>query len=200
MADNYIHSLPESIAMNRRHALTAISGIALATSGLAITTRESNAMDVEIDGLDVPDKSRDVSNPVSAVQLQVDGQYQYETSVSPTRLVLRLEVRPTGGEWSQLDSILKQDGLTTSESADYTLQGNVVNHPEISASEFTPAERGESQTVDVDVRVRMSMSNEGEKLGGQQVKDTVSITVARTPASVELSVGGTGSVGITTTS
>lgn len=200
MADYYVNSRHVFCAMKRRTILTALSGITLGATGLAFTTRESEAMQVDINGLNVGDTDRDVANPVAAVQLSVDGSYQYETSVTPTRLVLRLEVKPPSGGWSQIDAFAIRNNLPESKTDNYTLEGNILKHPAFDASAFTPANRGESKQVDITARVRMSVSNEGKNLGEKRATDSASIVVTKTAASVEMSLGGDGSVGITTTS
>lgn len=194
-----VYPLYKNAMQTRRKTLASIGSVALGTTALAtLTSEKSEAMAVSMDGLDVPDTDKGVTNDVAGVVLRVDGSYEYSTSVEPTRLVLRLEARPSGGSWSQIDALAVRSNLTPSESSDYQLQGNLVKHPELSATDFTPSSRGESKRVQVDVRVRMSVSNKGQKLGETQAEDSATITVSKTTAQVELGVSGDGSVGITT--
>lgn len=178
--------------------MEAVSGIALGATGLTLTSEDSQAMALQIDGLNVADSNREISNTVTAVQLGVDGQYEYSTSAEVTRVVFRLEVRPINGEWSQLDAFALRDNLSSEQSDTYSLSGNLVQHHQIDASEFNPSSKGESKTVSVEVRVKMSVSGSDGKIGEEVVDDSASITVSKTGVSLSSSLSGSGSVGLTT--
>lgn len=184
--------------MQRRQLLAAASGIALGSTALAVTSRDSKAMNVEIDGLNVADTNREVNNPVAAVQLGVDGTYQFDANVQPTRVVFRLEARPLNGSWSQLDAIALRNNLSKEQSDTYSLSGDLLEHHEISPGALNPQDPGESKTLQVEVRVKFSVSAKTGKLGEEVVRDSASITVSKSGGRVDLSLSASGSVGVTT--
>lgn len=183
----------------RRQALSLASGIVLGGTGISLLSQESEAMDVGIDGLGVADTNREAANPVAAVQLSVSGEYSYETSVDPSRVVLRLEVEHSG-EWAQVDALAVRENLPRSQRSEYSLSGNILKHRKLTPSDFTPSNRGESKSIDVGVRVKMSVSSVDGKIGEEVVRDSASIRVTKTAAEVSMQVGGSGEVGITTES
>jgi len=182
----------------RRQTLTALGSTALGTLALSATTEESEATRLEIDSLSIPEQSNDVSKKVKAVQLSVNARYQYETTVTPTRAVLRLEAQAMNKqEWSQLDATALSD-LSQSKSDTVALSGDLVSLPGVSVGAFNPSERGQTKDVSVDVRLSLSVQKDGEILGEQTATDSVTVRVTKTGVAVDMSLGGTGGVSLTT--
>jgi len=184
--------------MRRRKALTAIGGIALTGSGLAVLATDNSQADVGMGDLRIPDTSRSVANPVSAVQLSVSADYEWSTSVTPTRAVLRLEVSARGST-SQIDATTPTP-LKPEVSGDHTLSGNLVgDHPAITQADVSPR-GGEPARVELTAQVTLAVYNEGEKLGESRVSDDAVLEVSEGKAAIDLSVSGEGSIGVTTSS
>jgi len=180
----------------RRDVVTGIGGIAIATIGLNTLSDTSQATQIEVKDLSIPDKQADVSSPVTSVRLSVSGEYSVDSEVVPTRVILRLEAkRSTNTEWTQLDagepgSLAKE----FSESFDY--QGNLLDCPEITAPGLSPADVGDTKAIAVDVRLKLIVKHDGKILQERAITESIQIQTEKTLSNVTIGMDASGNISV----
>lgn len=181
--------------MERRDFGKVVGVGALGVSTFSST--ESEASELTIDGLKIPTQQKDVSGPITAVNLSVNGSYKYKTSVTPDRVTLRLEAS-IQNDYAQLDAI-SLSNLAPEKSGEYNLKGNMAGRvPGFGHATLQPDKVGDTKRLEVQARVSLSVRDKGRKLEHKTVKDTFIIEVTKTTASVDITLSGSGSVEIIT--
>jgi len=170
---------------------TLITGGAVATT----LTNDANAqLSTEINGLELPDASIETNTPVESITLSVDASYQYDTSIVPDRLQLRLEAKTTD-EWQQIDAVnATVDG--SSHSSSTTLNGSLSSLSGLET--IVPSERGTTNTESIEVRLTLTARYDGREIGTANASETVEIQATREDITIGMSVGGSGSLEVTT--
>jgi plastocyanin domain-containing protein len=130
---------------------------------------------------------------VSGLYLKVSGSWSYETSVSPDRIVLRLEAKQPSGEFTQIAATDYSNGLTESHSETFNLTGNLLD-TNLTATEFSLDSTGDSVSRDIDVRLTLEVSHDGDTIDTHTVEDSATITVTKEQATVESSIDADGTI------
>jgi len=185
--------------MHRRTAVIGLGSIATTALGINTLTQDTKALDVSVDSFTVPDKSFDTTTDVSGVEVSIDGKYEYNTSVTPTKVVLRLYVLKNGEE-TQVAARDWTTDLDSTQTETYTFDNaDLLTHPDLSASDFTPGEDvGDSVSQSFTVKVELSVFNDGNQIGTVEATDTNTMTVTRKGATVEGSIGGEATTNVIT--
>lgn len=179
-----------------RRCVLALSGT-IATGGIALySLSDRSKAQVQIDGLNVSDAQKEVSNPVNSVRVDVDTQYSYDAEVVPTKVVLRLE-GTTQSESTQLDAI-EPDSLSQSQEGSPTLNGNLLDLPGLTAPDLSPQEVGESVTETVTLRLKLTIRHDGRVIKTATETDDALIEITKTKPGATISLGGTGEITIQT--
>jgi hypothetical protein len=175
-----------------RRQLLASAG-AFISGGIAVgfATQESSAqLDTSIQGLSVPDKSIKTNTGIKRLRLKVDANYSYDTTVTPDRLVLRLEAK-TRDKWTQIDAV----GATI-EGNSYTntipLAGSLTVLDGLDS--MLPDTVGKSNTESIDLRLVLTARHNGKQIGKTKTTDTVELTATKSSASIDLGLGGSGTI------
>jgi hypothetical protein len=181
--------------ITRRKVIASAGTLVAGGTALAIATQETDAqLSTDFNGLEIPDRDIESSTPIETLDLSVDASYQYETSIVPDRLQLRLQAK-TGSEWRQIDAInATVDG--TSYSSSTTLEGSLLTLDGLET--IVPSERGATNTESIEVRLTLTARYDGREIGKANASETVEIQATREDITIGLSVGGSGSVGVTT--
>jgi hypothetical protein len=175
-----------------RRQYLAAGATALTTSGIAsVALTDTARAEVSMDSLDVASTQRTLDSPPESVTLEVTGNYQLQgTTPDQSRIVLQLQ---HGGTTREPDEILHYSEDIMSGS--YTLQADVLSHPEISAEGLMPAEVNQAKATEIEVRVVLLAVTGGEIQSEAAVEDTATLSITKDGVTLELS--GTGGLTIT---
>jgi hypothetical protein len=178
--------------LTRRQYLATVTGTSIAAGGLAtIALTDTAQAEVSMDSLDVASTQRTLDSPPQSVTLEVTGNYQLQgTTPDQSRIVLQLQ---HGGTTREPDEILHYSEDIMSGS--YTLQADVLSHPEISAEGLMPAEVNQAKATEIEVRVVLLAVTGGEIQSEAAVEDTATLSITKDGVTLELS--GTGGLTIT---
>lgn len=181
--------------LTKRKLLASAGTLIAGGSAVALSTQEAQGqLDTSINGLNIADESIESSTPVETLALSVDASYHYETSIVPDRLQLRLQAK-TDNEWVQIDAVNATiDGQSHSTST--TLEGSLNSLSGLET--IVPSERGATNTESIEVRLTLTARYDGREIGKANASETVEIQATREDITIGLSVGGSGSVGVTT--
>jgi len=181
----------------RRDILIAAGGIASGAAGLSLISTNSNATQINIQELTIPDKKSQVANPVTSAQLAVSGEYQLDSEVLPTRVILRLEgKRATERDYKQLAAEEPSQPLEKEFTESFAFQANLLDLDRVTAPNLTPAETGESESMDLDIRLRLIVKNDGKIVKEVSVEESLRLTVQKTLGEVTLGLNATGNVSV----
>jgi len=177
------------------------SGLATVTAGglgFAISTDEASAdTNLNITEFNIPDKDKEIVDPVASALLNVSADYSISAEKQPTRIILRLEGKRSG-DYTQLTAT-ELSGLEMNMSGTKELEGNLLDLPNVEAVDLSPSTQGETKSIDVSVRLKMTVKRDGTTLSENSVEDEVSINVTKGTASATIELGGSGSVAISET-
>jgi len=177
------------------------SGLATVTAGgigFAISTDEASAdTNLNITEFNIPDKDKEIVDPVASARLTATAEYNIEAEKQPTRVILRLEGKRTG-DYTQL-AATELTGLENNMSGGKELQTNLLDLPGVQAVDLSPSEQGETKTMDLSIRLMLTVKRNGTTLSENSVEDTVTINVTKGTASASIELGGSGSVSISET-
>lgn len=196
---SYLYNPPAYVpsAMERRTFAKAIGGIAVSAAAIGAITQDSQAVRMEMETFSIPDEEVRTATPVNGVTLNVGLDWSYETSTTPTRVVLRL--RSTyATETHQLAATEIPGTLEPQQSGEHTFNANLLSHPRITAPALTPTEVGETSELTFDLSITMTVYGESGKLGSETISDTATISVYRKKASVEATLSATGTIDVST--
>lgn len=183
--------------MRRRTFAGVLGSVVAGTLGYATLTQDAEATTVSVDDYTVESADVETPTPVSGAQMDVSGSYNWQTSVVPTDVTLRLTVT-YATETQQLAAMRVPGELTPEDSGDFEMQANVLDHPQITAPALTPTEVGETKELTFDTALTMIVDGESGELGSQTVEETATISVTRKQASIETTLTATGDIRITT--
>ena len=179
----------------RRKVLISAGSVITGGTAIATLTNDANAqLSTSINGLSVPDKSIETSTAIETITLSVDASYSYDTSIVPDRLQLRLQAK-TGSEWVQIDAVNATiDGQSHSSSV--TLEGSLLSLNGLET--IVPTERGTTNTESIDVRLTLTARYDGSNIGTANASETVTIEATKEDIQIGMSIGGDGSISIST--
>jgi len=182
--------------LTRRRAV--IGGASLFASGtvaLVVGPKHTQAnASVTLGKLEIPDKSKKVNDPVSKVRIAVDGQYEYQADVAPDKIVVRLE-GTSRSEWTQLGAWDKRSPLKETGKGDFTINGNLLDLPGVTATGLSPSEPGKTKRKTVDLRLKMQVyDDKNGKLNTKTVSDTATIAVTKAEPGAKIELGGVGEI------
>lgn len=183
--------------MQRRDFAGILGGIVAGGVGVQALTGKSQAMAVQMTALDVADESVTTAQPVTGVSIRVNTAYSWTTTVTPTRVVLRLTAT-YAGESFQLGATEVPGQLTPEQSGEHEFQENLLDHPRINAPALTPQQTGETARLTFDVGVTMTVYGESGALGEKTITDTATIEITKQKASIETTLTADGSISVTT--
>lgn len=180
----------------RRIILAAAFAIGFgATIFLLGTPTASAGTTADLGGLEVDGVNKTVDGNVSDVTLNTSMNYEYDVP-DATQRVIKLKVGPNEGDLETIDYVVEQDP-SGSVSGSVSLSGSVLEHAELSASDVNPALASSEETEFV-VEVSMEVTRANGEVVTREVSDTVVVRL-RDGASLEASLGGSGSVTVETT-
>ena len=171
---------------------TVISGGLVAT---LFTTNSNAQTDVQLNGLSVQSAST-TADRIEDVLLSVDASYTYDAGVNPTRVILRLEAK-TNNSWMQIDAT-EPDTVSQSQSETIQLKGSLLKLESLDADKLVPTERGSTNSMSIDVRLTLEIQHDGDSIGTANSEDSTSINITREEIQIGMSVGGDGSIIIST--
>lgn len=178
-----------------RRQLIASAGVLLG-GGAVATLATDNAQaqtDTEINGLQVPDESVETDTPISTIALSVDASYQWESSVTPTRAILRLEATTTEN-YRQIDATTLP--LEQSNSGSTTLEGSLSNLSGL--DDLVPETKGAENTQDISIKITLELLHNGREIGRANAEETTTLKVSQSTVEVSASLGGSGNLEVTT--
>jgi len=181
----------------RRQVLIGMGSIATGASILAYGTDTSSA-EVTVGEFSVPDETFQTSTPVSGVRVDVNGSYQFKTSVVPTKVVLRLSVITNTAETQIAAKEVTADLAPEMSNSYQFTSANLLKSPDLNAVDFTPANVGDSKAQTFTIKVALEVRRNGKVLETVTAKDKTKLTVEKTKAGVDGSIGGTGETSIIT--
>jgi hypothetical protein len=183
--------------MHRRTFAGVLGSIAAGTVGYAAFTNTAEATTVNVDGYEIDDKEVQTPTPVNGATLDVSGSYQWQTSVTPTDVTLRLTVTYATEE-QQLAAMRVPGELTPEDSGEFDMTCSLLDHSEINAPALTPTEVGETKELTFDTALTMIVDGDSGELGRQTVTETATITVEKEQAGVKTSLSVQGTIDVTT--
>lgn len=183
--------------MRRRDFGKIAGGIVAGGLGVGALTRDTQAVAVGMNGLDVANAEKRTSRPVNGAHLTVNTAFSWKTTTTPTRAVLRLDVT-YAGETEQLAATKVPGQLAPQQSGEHTFHANLLDHSLINAPDLTPSAVGETATLTFDVGVTMSVSGESGELGSERIEDTARIEVSKQQATIETNLSGEGGITVST--
>jgi hypothetical protein len=181
--------------LTRRKALAGISSAVV--GGIALTTLPDDAQGTQIDvqEIEVPDATQEVSNPVTSAQLTVSGEYTVDSETLPDRVICRLEAkRATNEAFEQLEAAEPEQSLDKEFTEEFTFEGNLLDIPDVSAPELTPDDVGDMSEIEIDVRLRLVVKKGATVLNEVSVEDTATVTVEKTLGDVKIGLDATGNM------
>lgn len=181
--------------MRRRNVIIAIASSTATALGITTLSQPSKADELSVDELNIPDEDVDTSEPISKARLTVDGRYEFKTSVTPDRVTLRLDLK-YAGSWEQLEGKSIPGSLEPEMEDTYSIEGNLFDHSMIDPEDLSPQDAGDSKEIEFSVRIQLTVRDKGRDLKTLESQDTASVTVNKETATVEGSVGGSGSFDI----
>ena len=145
------------MAVSRRKYI--LGGATLAGGvGLLTLTSDRTKAQVSMDTLDVSGASKSMSQPPSSVTLTVGGKWQIDgPTPEQARCVLQVEHNSTNRD---MDEYIAMD---TPASGSYELAAQLLDHPEIAASDLLPNEAGQVRNTVIVVRVILLAISSGER-------------------------------------
>jgi len=179
----------------RREVLTGIAGIATGAVGLTILPDKSKATTIDVQSIEVPNTTQEISSPVTGAQLAVSGEYSVNAEVVPDRVILRLEgKRATNQNYQQLTA--EESGITPSKefTEPFDFKSNLLDLQGVNAPLLTPAEVGHSKQIDIDVRLRLQVKRGGRILKEVSVEETTTLTVEKTLGEVTIGLEASGNM------
>lgn len=180
--------------MRRR---TLIGSLATLTTGgvvLATQSESSTALSASTDGIHIPDKESKQADSVSSLKLTLNGTIAWDGTSKPTRGVVRLRVR-NDSQTTQLAAKSLSSPFSAAEQRDYSFSKvNLLSHPQIEASELTPAKVDNSKSIEITIILKIELYRNGTPLAETKLTDNATISVTKTVGSAELTVDGDGSI------
>jgi len=180
---------------NRRALIGGIGTTVFGGLALASIPKQSEA---SLSGeLDVANKTKEVQNPVTSAILNVTGNFEWDSSTAPSRIITRLKLTHTSTT-EQLEAKVIDSNLSPTGSREIDLSGNLMDHSEIQASTLTPDSNGDSVTETATAVLSIELETDGTTLAQTELTDEFQVTVKQTVGSATISVGATGSIDVKT--
>lgn len=181
-----------------RREVTAVGiGSVLGISGLTLTSQRSSA--AEIDGnFNIPEVSEQIVNPINSLRLSVEGTMSWESDLTPTRAVLRLEVARSGA-FEQMEAEAYSNGLERTHEQSFSFEDtNLLEHPRISAAGVSPTSAGETTNLTLTARLTLEVMKEGQELESATLEESIPVEITKTNGQTKISMGATGEIEIGT--
>lgn len=150
----------QKIDVSRRQLLVSSGSFIAGASALAWAGTDRAAASTDIRDINIPPTS--VETPDGGIEsagCTVVGDYQYNVNDADTTR-LELLVAPPDGEFQAIDTV-ESAVNTTSGSGQYTLNGSILDHDNITKDLFA-VEPEKIKTVTFPVRVRLAVLFDGE--------------------------------------
>jgi len=175
-----------------------IGGIATVGIGSGVLVSIPESTEASLSGeLDVDNTTEEVQESVTSAILNVSGTYEWDSDITPGRIILRLKLTHTGTT-EQLEANVIDSNLSPTGGRDIDLSGNMMDHSEIQAETLTPDANGDSVTETATAVLSIELETDGSTLAQKELTDEFEVTVKQTAGSATVSVGATGSVDVQT--
>lgn len=170
----------------RRQVLaTAGTGALAATAGVFYVTDRAQAVDVAVTDLEIPAQERSATDAPDAITLRLTGEWQIESNVTPSKIVLtpRGKVEGSAQGWQTFDSEeLLTDSATASGQLD--LERDLLLLPAL--RELFPTAEGETATRTVAFELQAEVLSEERVIGSDSARTTFELTLGHEAATAEL--------------
>lgn len=180
----------------RWYSLAIITLVLMAIAAGALygaNTADAEAS-VEFGAFDIADHDETIDGDVSDVDVAATLDYQTDVPDAERRLIY-LRAGPTDGEMETLDFV-QQTVNGDPETGTVTLDGSLLDHPELDAKAFGPTV-ADSETTEIDVQAELEVRRENGETVTHVVEDTVTITLTD-DSELTAELGGSGDIIVTT--
>lgn len=183
----------------RRTVLTGIGGIISGGAIAYIATDDAEATAIQVDGLSVADRSQSISNPVSGLELTIDGTWTISSDRAPSKVVLRIQARATEtNDFQQISATDYEADLSAEMGRNFNLQGNLLDLQGLDAPSLTPQETGQSISETVTVRIILEVRHDMQVTETHEVQDTATIEITRELAATNATISAHGNMSVQT--
>ena len=184
------------VDLTKRSMLIGIGSVATGSIATTLVSQPAQAVDIDVQTYSVDSQKKTVNNPVERVDLSVSGDLSIDSNTEITRLVLRLEATRTS-EYTQLTAKSYNPNSKT-YSTDFTLNGNLMDLPNVGHDDVSPTERGETKEITLDSRITVQAYSDGTQVDSVTVTDTFPVKVQKEKGKVTVGIDATGSVSVVT--
>jgi hypothetical protein len=185
--------------ISRREFGLGLSGIVSGGTIAYLATDGAQGTVIQVDGLEVKDTSESVANPVSGLQLAVNGTWDIDSDNQPSKIVLRVQGRANEtNEFQQIQATDYRSDLSASMQREFSLNGNLLDLEGLNAPDLSPQEAGESISETVTVRIVLEVYHDNELTKTHEVQDSAMIEITRTLASTNVTIEATGNMSVKT--
>lgn len=155
----------------------------------------ASATAIDVQGLEVTDKSKSVSGPVSGLSLTVNGTWEITSDKPPTKIVLRVQGRANEvNEFTQIAATDYTADLSAEMGQDFNLSGNLLDLSGLDAPSLSPQEAGESISETVTVKVVLEVRHDMQVTETHEVQDMAEIEINRELASTNATISASGNM------
>jgi len=172
--------------LTRRRAVAGIGGVVLSSAGIIAATTNDARAQVTAD-FSVKDGSATLMQPPSAITIAVSGDWEVTASQQPEQVMQTLSVGVNGAFES-----IASDAVFDSSQGSYSLSGDALSHPDLTASALMPSGDATERATDITVRVTLAAVIGGETVAEATAEDVATVRI--TEQGVDVTFGGTGSV------
>jgi len=178
----------------RRQTIATIGGIAT-LGALTTFTKPADASRIQINNLSIPDKDGEITNQVTELPVQLNGEFTYTTDAAPDKWVLRFEgKRQSSQGWTQLEATDQRTDVGGEMNESFSFTADLLDLPDVTSSDVTPSEIGASRSISVDFRLRLEVTDGGDMVGEKVVRESTVVSVEKTEAAFSAEVGASGGV------
>lgn len=175
-----------SSRVTRRRAVALGGGVLLTGGSLLAGGTDSASAQVTAEFTATGDDAT-LMSPPSAITVEASGSWEVTAAQQPEQVTHELAVLV-----NDTASVVAEDGSYESSQGDYTLSGDALTHPELSASDLMPSGDATEATTTLTLRVTIGAVIDGETVAEAVAEDTADVVI--TEQGVEVVVGGTGTI------
>jgi len=181
--------------ISRRTALGGIATTLVGGTAVYTLSDESKGTQVSVDELSIPSENAKLVNPLDTLTITVDGSYQLESDVQPTKVVLRLEAKKsTVDNYTQLTVTETQADLSKEMTNDFSLNANLLNLPNVNAPDLSPQEIGNTESLSLDFRLKLEVRNDGSVVDTHSVKESSTVEITKKEPGMKATIDAQGNI------
>jgi len=178
----------DATRVTRRRAMAAAGGLALTGGSLLAGGSDSASAQVTADFAATGDDAT-LMSPPSTLTVDASGTSEVTAPQQPEQVTHALSVAIDGS-----DSVIAEDASFDSSQGEYSLSGDALSHPELSASDLMPSGDATEATTTLTLRVSVGAVIDGETVATATAEDTADVVISE--QGVTVTVGGTATITI----